>query len=89
MEVFCHKASSSNTTHCYIQNKEKCIAATDAILAGIDAGDKAAVQKAYNDFLAVADIKPAYTGKDKDYTQGYSTEYDWKYKTNKGTIYIR
>jgi hypothetical protein len=71
------------------QNKAKTVALADDIFAGIEKGDKAAVQKAYKEFLAVGEINPPYEGKTKDYTQGYSTEYDWKFKTAKGTIYVR
>jgi len=69
--------------------KAKAVAATDALLAACEAGDKAKAAAAYKEFLSVAEISPGYEGKTKAYTQGYSTEYDWKFKTNKGTIYVR
>jgi hypothetical protein len=55
----------------------------------VDAGNVKAAQAAYASFLAVADVQKPYTGTTKEFTQGYSTEYDWKYKTDKGTIYVR
>ena len=72
-----------------ITAKAKAVAAKDAIFDGIAAGDKKAVQEAYKEFLAVADIQEPYKGKDLEYSQGYSNEYDWKSRTNKGTIYVR
>ena len=72
-----------------MQQKAKAVAAKDAIFDGIAAGDKKAVQEAYKEFLAVADIQEPYKGKDLEYSQGYSNEYDWKSRTNKGTIYVR
>lgn len=71
------------------ETKAKAVAATDALLAACAAGDKAKAAAAYKEFLSVADISAGYEGKTKAYTQGYSTEYDWKFKTDKGTIYVR
>ena len=59
---------------------------------GVDTGlirDVLLNQEAYKEFLAVADIQEPYKGKDLEYSQGYSNEYDWKSRTNKGTIYVR
>lgn len=61
----------------------------DALFKAVDAGDAAGAKAAYAEFVKVADIQPVYQGKDLSYSQGYSTEYDWKYKTPKGTIYVR
>ena len=36
-----------------------------------------------------ADIQDVYDDKTSAYTQGYSTEYDWKARSKKGTIYVR
>jgi len=55
----------------------------------VAAGDKAGAKAAYAEFLKVADIQAAYEDTEKGNTQGYSTEYDWKFKTSKGTIYVR
>ena len=56
----------------------------------VDAGDKAGLASAYGDFLKAGDISlKDYDTKTKAYTQGYSTEYDWKFATPKGTIYVR
>mmetsp|Transcript_66021 Transcript_66021/g.148999 ORF Transcript_66021/g.148999 Transcript_66021/m.148999 type:complete len:158 (+) Transcript_66021:254-727(+) len=69
--------------------KAKAVAASDALLAAVEKGDTAGAKAAYKEFLSVAAIAKPYEGKDKAYSQGYSTEYDWKYKTPKGTIYVR
>lgn len=63
--------------------------ASDAVLAAASAGDKAATKSAYKEFMTLANIQPPYSGKDKDYSQGYSSDYDWKTRTSKGTIYVR
>jgi len=69
--------------------KAKAKAASDTLFAAVEKGDTSGAKAAYKDFLSVADIAKPYTGKDLAYSQGYSTEYDWKYKTPKGTIYVR
>uniref|UniRef100_A0A7S2S7V4 Photosystem II Psb31 protein domain-containing protein n=1 Tax=Rhizochromulina marina TaxID=1034831 RepID=A0A7S2S7V4_9STRA len=72
------------------KNKKVAVAATNSLFDAVSKGDKAGVKSAYAEFMKVADIQPGYSGKDKDFTQGYSTEYDWKYKDpKKGSIYIR
>lgn len=64
-------------------------AASDAVVAAAAAGDAAGTKSAYKAFMALAGIQAPYTGKDKDYSQGYSNDYDWKNRSNKGTIYVR
>jgi hypothetical protein len=39
--------------------------------------------------MSLANIQAPYSGKDKNYSQGYSSDYDWKTRTSKGTIYVR
>ncbi len=72
------------------QTKSKALAASAALLAAAEAGNAAGVKAAYKDFMDITGISVKdYDAKTKEYTQGYSTEYDWKAYTNKGTIYIR
>ena len=72
-----------------MQAKAKAESATTALYTAVGKNDLKGAQAAIKDFLAVANIKTGYEGKTKDYTQGYSSEYDWKYATPKGTIYVR
>eukprot|EP00617_Octactis_speculum_P023869 CAMPEP_0185767228 /NCGR_PEP_ID=MMETSP1174-20130828/41831_1 /TAXON_ID=35687 /ORGANISM="Dictyocha speculum, Strain CCMP1381" /LENGTH=188 /DNA_ID=CAMNT_0028451305 /DNA_START=55 /DNA_END=621 /DNA_ORIENTATION=+ len=59
------------------------------IFAAVSNKDQAALKSSYAEFVKKADIRPLYDEKTKAYTQGYSTEYDWKAYTPKGTIYQR
>jgi len=71
------------------QEKVAIKAASDAVCAAAAAGDAAGTKSAYKNFMAIAGIQAPYEGKDKDYSQGYSNDYDWKTRTSKGTIYVR
>ena len=72
------------------QKKAKAKAAADAVFAAVSAGDTKGVKEAYKAFTTSVELPSlGYEGKTKEYSQGYSTEYDWKAYTNKGTIYIR
>ncbi|KAG5190811.1 extrinsic protein in photosystem II [Tribonema minus] len=62
-------------------------AAKDAIFAAVESKDAAKLQSAYADLVKLAKI-PASTAGGGD-TQGYSSDYDWKARTAKGTIYVR
>lgn len=67
----------------YSTNKAKkkaAIAGTNAIFAAIRSGDKAAVKKAYNDYVAANNIKAFDTVK-SDNGQGYSSDFDYRVKT--------
>jgi hypothetical protein len=87
--LFCSGAYSQ-TGKAIKENKAKAVAASTALLAAAEAGNAAGVKAAYKDFLAVAGISAKdYDEKTKEYTQGYSSEFDWKARTDKGTIYIR
>mmetsp|Transcript_35795 Transcript_35795/g.72957 ORF Transcript_35795/g.72957 Transcript_35795/m.72957 type:complete len:190 (-) Transcript_35795:174-743(-) len=72
-----------------VKSKAAAGAAEGALFKAVAAGDKAGAKAAYAEFLKVADIQAAYEDTEKGNTQGYSTEYDWKFKTSKGTIYVR
>mmetsp|Transcript_48228 Transcript_48228/g.134925 ORF Transcript_48228/g.134925 Transcript_48228/m.134925 type:complete len:139 (-) Transcript_48228:395-811(-) len=62
----------------------------EAVLAAAAKGDKAALKAAYADYIKTASLpNPVYKGRDADYSQGYSNDYDWKARTNRGTIYVR
>ena len=65
------------------------MAATDKLFAAVEKGDTAGAKAAYKEFMSGAGISAPYTGKDKEYSQGYSSDYDWKTRTTKGTIYVR
>eukprot|EP00611_Tribonema_gayanum_P006442 TRINITY_DN1572_c0_g2_i3.p1 TRINITY_DN1572_c0_g2~~TRINITY_DN1572_c0_g2_i3.p1 ORF type:complete len:159 (-),score=66.64 TRINITY_DN1572_c0_g2_i3:315-791(-) len=68
-------------------DKKQAQALKNAIFAAIDTKNAAALQSAYGDLIKLAKI-PASTGGGGD-TQGYSSDYDWKARTAKGTIYVR
>ena len=62
----------------------------EVVLAAAAKGDKAALKAAYADYIKTASLPNAvYKGRDADYSQGYSNDYDWKARTNRGTIYVR
>jgi len=78
----------------YVKPKDKAakaaaVGATDKIFAAVAAKDKSGLQSAYAEFMKSADIQDVYDEKTSAYTQGYSTEYDWKARSKKGTIYVR
>ncbi len=67
----------------YSTNKAKqkaAIAGTNAIFAAIRSGDKAAVKKAYNDYVAANGVK-AFDAIKSDNGQGYSSDFDYRVKT--------
>ena len=61
--------------------KADAIAQTNAIFAGIRAGDKAAVKKAYDTYVSANGISglPSVTN---SYGQGYSSDYDYRVRTS-------
>jgi len=62
----------------------------EAIFAAAKAGDKAGLKAAYADYIKTAELpNPVYKGKDLAYSQGYSSDYDWRARTDRGTIYVR
>eukprot|EP00612_Vaucheria_litorea_P005323 CAMPEP_0171461606 /NCGR_PEP_ID=MMETSP0945-20130129/5984_1 /TAXON_ID=109269 /ORGANISM="Vaucheria litorea, Strain CCMP2940" /LENGTH=129 /DNA_ID=CAMNT_0011987981 /DNA_START=295 /DNA_END=684 /DNA_ORIENTATION=+ len=56
------------------------------IFAAIDAKDAASLKTAYANLVNLAKLEPTNVEGD---TQGYSSDFDWKARTDKGTIYIR
>ena len=68
--------------------KSEAIAGTNAIFAAIRAKDAAALKKAYASYVAANDIKEPATI-DSSYGQGYSSDYDYRVRTNQATIYVR
>ena len=74
-----------------VKNKGKKAAAidgTNAIFAAIRSKDKAALKSAYDSYVASNDIKepPAL---DANKGQGYSSDYDYRVRTNQAAIYVR
>lgn len=69
------------------EQKAKAVAATKEIFAAVDAKDKGALKTAYAAFMKNADIDIATV--DVATGQGYSTDFDWKARTAKGSIYQR
>jgi len=69
------------------ESKAKSIAATEEILAAAAAGDKSKLKSAYDTFMKNAGISSGSI--DITYGQGYQSEFDWKARTPKGTIYQR
>ncbi|KAL7579953.1 hypothetical protein ACA910_004949 [Epithemia clementina (nom. ined.)] len=68
--------------------KATAIADTNALFAAIRAGDKAAVKKAYEKYVADNDIKPLPAVESKN-GQGYSSDFDYRVKTSAAAIYVR
>ena len=68
--------------------KASAISGTNAIFAAIRSKDAGALKSAYNSYVASNDIKaPAplsATG-----GQGYSSDYDYRVRTNQAAIYVR
>jgi hypothetical protein len=60
--------------------KKAAIAGTNSIFAAIRSGDKAAVKKAYSDYVASNNIK-AFESVKSDNGQGYSSDFDYRVKT--------
>jgi hypothetical protein len=74
-----------------VKNKAKkaaAIAGTNAIFAAIRAKDKAALKTAFDSYTADNSIRePAALDASKG--QGYSTDFDYRVKTNQAAIYVR
>ena len=68
--------------------KEAAIAGTNAIFAAIRSKDKAALKSAYDSYVASNGIK-APAAIDASYGQGYSSDYDYRVRTNQASIYVR
>lgn len=63
--------------------KKAAIASTNAIFGAIRSGDKGALKDAYSKYVASNGIKP-FPKIDKNYGQGYSSDYDFKARTSAG-----
>jgi len=73
------------------KNKPKLSAAIDGtnkIFAAIKSGDKAAVQKAYNDYVAANGIK-ALPEVSTSYGQSYASDYSYLARTKAASVYVR
>jgi hypothetical protein len=68
--------------------KAEAIAGTNAVFAAAKAGDKAALKKAYSEYVASNDIH-GYPDVKNSGGQGYSTDSDYKNRSPAGSIYIR
>ena len=68
--------------------KKEAIAMTNAIFAGVRSGDKAAVKKAYDDYVKKYDIKTFAAMKAKG-GQSYSGDYAYFVKTDAAEVYVR
>ncbi|CAM9754311.1 unnamed protein product [Chrysoparadoxa australica] len=68
-------------------NQAQATALTKEIMAAVSAKDKAALGKAYSAYVKLIDIDTKLY--DPAGSQGISSDYDWKSRTNKGTIYQR
>jgi hypothetical protein len=68
--------------------KKAAVAQTNDIFKAIRSGDKAAVQKAYDTYIAANKITglPEVDSKDG---QGFSNDFDYRSKTKAGAIYVR
>ncbi|KAL3941397.1 MAG: hypothetical protein SGARI_000617 [Bacillariaceae sp.] len=68
--------------------KNAAIAGTNAIFAAIRSKDSAGLKKAYDSYVAANDIKePAAL--DANGGQGYSSDYDYRVKTNQAALWVR
>lgn len=67
--------------------KSAAVKGTNDIFAAIRAKDAGALKKAYGDYKTSNGIKAITV--DLASGQGYGDQYDWKARTNAGTIYIR
>ena len=68
--------------------KNAAIAGTNAIFAAIRSKDSAGLKKAYDSYVAANDIKEP-TPIDANGGQGYSSDYDYRVRTNQAAIWIR
>mmetsp|Transcript_5974 Transcript_5974/g.12396 ORF Transcript_5974/g.12396 Transcript_5974/m.12396 type:complete len:188 (+) Transcript_5974:68-631(+) len=70
--------------------QSEAIAATNQIFAAIRSQDKAGLKKAYDAYCKEFDVAPLpdLVGS-KSASQGYSTDYDYRVRTNAATIYVR
>jgi hypothetical protein len=77
----------------YARNKA---ARTDAVLLAdkifeaVEKKDAAALKSSYSAYMKYISLDTPFKGaRDLEYSQGYSSDYDWKNRTKKGTIYVR
>lgn len=73
------------------KNKEKknaAIAATNGIFSAIRSKDKAALASAYDTYIKTVEMSD-YAAISVDGGQGYSADYDYRVRTNQGTIWVR
>ncbi|CAM9302068.1 unnamed protein product [Phaeothamnion confervicola] len=68
-------------------DKPKAVALAKEVLAAAESKDAAKLQAAYKAYVDTIDIASPFSAKDE--SQGYSSDYDWKARTPKGTIYVR
>mmetsp|Transcript_90116 Transcript_90116/g.135073 ORF Transcript_90116/g.135073 Transcript_90116/m.135073 type:complete len:182 (-) Transcript_90116:114-659(-) len=68
--------------------KAAAIEGTNAIFAAIRSKDKAALKSAYDSYVAGNGIK-AYSDITPSYGQGYSSDFDYRVRTNQATVYVR
>ncbi|KAL3934763.1 MAG: hypothetical protein SGARI_003248 [Bacillariaceae sp.] len=68
--------------------KNDAIAGTNAIFAAIRAKDSSGLKKAYDSYVASNGISEPPTIS-AGYGQGYSSDYDYRVKTNQASIWIR
>jgi len=74
-----------------VKNKEaknNAIAATNEIFKAIREKDAKALKTAYTAYLKTVDMSD-YSAINADQGQGYSADYDYRVRTNQGTIYVR
>jgi Photosystem II Psb31 protein len=68
--------------------KKDAIEGTNAIFAAIKAGDKSALKTAYNKYIAANEIS-GLPVVDSQNGQGYSSDFDYRRRTQAGAIYVR
>jgi len=74
------------------ENKKQINAAIANIETAIKKKDAALLKSAYTTVMEVGELGQkdfANEGKDRAYSQGYSSDFDWKKGTKVGTIYVR
>lgn len=69
-------------------SKEAAIAGTNAIFSAIRSKDKAALKSAYDSYCSANGIKPL-ADVSASYGQGYSSDFDYRVRTNQASIYVR
>lgn len=71
------------------KQKQEAIKQTNDIFAAVKNKDKAALKKAFDNYIASNEIKGFPVVENANKGQGYSSEFDYRARTKAGTVYIR